>query len=313
MLFLCRINGSGPVVLNYTGQNCGAYTNSTGSPDLNLPSITISTLNVSRTVQRTVSNIAGNETYSVDWSAPYGVSLKVNPARFDISSGQKQALTVSLNATSNSSAMSFGSISLIGNQGHAVNIPVLVIVKIAPSSNSTDIWVSIIMIVVCKICPLAAIRPRLSYSRVFASFFIVWSNLFILETMWGVESALLDQQQCHLVDMVDDLSKFVNFPHNFCLDKIWHRNHAGPPCTLPTSRLWEKKSLNFTVLPCEISKLASHGKRNTLWSCSWCFVLEHWITKCSIYNSEIIYLFIFLYLRDYLGFTHFVFWSNFGK
>lgn len=134
MSFLCGINGSGPVVLNYTGQNCWAYTNTTSEPDLNLPSITMVKLNASRSVQRTVANVAGNETYSVGWSAPYGVSLKVAPTRFDISTGQKQVLTVSMNATLNSSAASFGRIGLFGNQGHVINIPVSVIVKICPSN-----------------------------------------------------------------------------------------------------------------------------------------------------------------------------------
>ncbi|PKI41120.1 hypothetical protein CRG98_038648 [Punica granatum] len=138
MLFLCGINGSAPVVLNYTGQNCWAYTNTTSEPDLNLPSITIAKLNVSRTVQRTVANIADNETYTVGWSAPYGVSLKVFPTHFDISAGQKQVLTVALNATLNSSAASFGRIGLFGNRGHVVSIPVSVIVKFSPS-NSTNI------------------------------------------------------------------------------------------------------------------------------------------------------------------------------
>ncbi|EOY25592.1 Subtilase family protein isoform 3, partial [Theobroma cacao] len=44
--------------------------------NLNLPSITIAKLNQSKTVLRSVTNIAGNETYKVGWSAPYGVSMK---------------------------------------------------------------------------------------------------------------------------------------------------------------------------------------------------------------------------------------------
>ncbi|EOY25590.1 Subtilase family protein isoform 1 [Theobroma cacao] len=77
MSFLCGINGSGPVVLNYTGQNCWVYNSTIGSADLNLPSITIAKLNQSKTVLRSVTNIAGNETYKVGWSAPYGVSMKL--------------------------------------------------------------------------------------------------------------------------------------------------------------------------------------------------------------------------------------------
>jgi hypothetical protein len=82
-------------------------------------------------VQRTVQNIAGNETFSVGWSSPYGVSVKVSPTRFSIVNGERQALSVIFNATSNSSTASFGRIGLFGNQGHVVNIPVSVIVKIS--------------------------------------------------------------------------------------------------------------------------------------------------------------------------------------
>ncbi|KAG2398741.1 Subtilisin-like protease [Vigna angularis] len=135
MSFLCGINGSYPVVLNYTGQNCGLYNSSVYGPDLNLPSITISKLNQSRIVQRTVQNTAQNESYSVGWTAPYGVSLKVFPTHFSIGSGEKQILSVLLNATVNSSLSSFGRIGLFGNQGHVLNIPISIMVKI--SSNTT--------------------------------------------------------------------------------------------------------------------------------------------------------------------------------
>ncbi|XP_027916293.1 subtilisin-like protease SBT2.2 isoform X2 [Vigna unguiculata] len=130
MSFLCGINGSTPTVLNYTGQNCWTYNSTVYGPDLNLPSITIARLNQSRVVQRTIQNIAGNETYNVGWSAPYGTSMKVSPNHFSIGSGEKQVLSVIFNATSNSSAASYGRIGLYGNQGHVVNIPVAVIFKI---------------------------------------------------------------------------------------------------------------------------------------------------------------------------------------
>lgn len=133
MSFLCGINGSAPVVLNYTGANCGGLT--LNATDLNLPSITVSKLNQSVTVQRVVTNVGGNETYSVGWSAPYGASVKVSPTHFSIGSGEKQVLSVLINATMNSSVASFGRIGLFGNQGHLVNIPLSVILKI--SYNNT--------------------------------------------------------------------------------------------------------------------------------------------------------------------------------
>nr|XP_016444836.1 PREDICTED: subtilisin-like protease SBT2.3 [Nicotiana tabacum] len=134
MSFLCGINGSAPVVLNYTGESCGAST--MNGTELNLPSITISKLNQSKTVQRTLINIAGNETYAVGWSAPYGVSINVTPARFFIASGQQQVLNFVFNATKNNTAPSYGRIGLFGNQGHVINIPLSVIVKI--SYNTTN-------------------------------------------------------------------------------------------------------------------------------------------------------------------------------
>lgn len=140
MSFLCGINGSGPVVLNYTSKTCGVDYNSTISgADLNLPSITIAKLNQSRMLQRTVINVAGDESYSVGWTAPYGVSMKVAPTHFFIASGASQVLNIILNVTMNNSSASFGRIGLLGNQGHSVNIPVSVILKTSYNSNTTNV------------------------------------------------------------------------------------------------------------------------------------------------------------------------------
>ncbi|CAA7394082.1 unnamed protein product [Spirodela intermedia] len=126
--FLCAINGSGPVVLNYTGRGCGGATVDAG--DLNLPSITVSLLNQSRTVSRRVTNVAGDETYAVTWSSPFGVSVSVSPSRFFISAGRSRVLTFVLNATMNSSSASFGRIGLYGTGGHVASIPLSVISKV---------------------------------------------------------------------------------------------------------------------------------------------------------------------------------------
>ncbi|KDP34877.1 hypothetical protein JCGZ_09165 [Jatropha curcas] len=129
MSFLCGINGSGPVVFNYTGQNCWTYNSTINGSDLNLPSITISKLDQYRMVQRTVTNIAGNESYNVGWSAPYGVAVKVAPTHFTIASGEKLVLNIMLNATMNSTVAGYGRIGLFGNKGHVLNIPMAVILK----------------------------------------------------------------------------------------------------------------------------------------------------------------------------------------
>lgn len=129
MSYLCGINGSAPMVLNYTGLSCHSYNTSIAGSDLNLPSITIATLHGSRTIQRTVTNIAGNETFTVGWSAPYGVSMTVTPSRFFIPGGQKQVIFAWFNVTMNSSTVSFGRIGLFGDQGHIVNIPLSIIIR----------------------------------------------------------------------------------------------------------------------------------------------------------------------------------------
>ncbi|XP_010478484.1 PREDICTED: subtilisin-like protease SBT2.1 [Camelina sativa] len=134
MKFLCGINGSSPVVLNYTGESCSAYNSSLAASDLNLPSVTIAKLVGTRTVLRWVTNIATtatNETYKVGWKAPDSVSVKVSPAKFTIGNGQTRVLTVVLGAMKNVSMASFGRIGLFGDRGHVVNIPVAVIYKIA--------------------------------------------------------------------------------------------------------------------------------------------------------------------------------------
>jgi hypothetical protein len=131
--FLCGINGSDTVVFNYTGFRCPANNTPVSGFDLNLPSITVSTLSGTQTFQRSMRNIAGNETYNVGWSPPYGVSMKVSPTQFSIAMGENQVLSVTLTVTKNSSSSSFGRIGLFGNTGHIVNIPVTVIAKIASS------------------------------------------------------------------------------------------------------------------------------------------------------------------------------------
>lgn len=104
--------------------------------DLNLPSITISKLNQSTTILRAVTNVAGNETYRVGWSAPYGASVKVMPTHFFIASGEKQVLSVFFDAILNSSVASFGRIGIFGTQGHVVNIPLSVFVKFSHKTTN---------------------------------------------------------------------------------------------------------------------------------------------------------------------------------
>ncbi|KAF3774329.1 Subtilisin-like protease SBT2-3 [Nymphaea thermarum] len=132
--FLCGINGSSSTVLNYTSQACGA--NTMLATDLNLPSITVAKLKQSLVVHRVVKNIAGDESYRVSWSAPYGVSVAIVPNQFFIANRQTQNLTVFMNATMNSTSASFGRIGIYGNRGHVLNVPISVITK--TFFNGTD-------------------------------------------------------------------------------------------------------------------------------------------------------------------------------
>lgn len=134
--FLCGINGSTPVVLNYTGNNCGV-SNISGA-DLNLPSITVALLNRSRTITRRLTNIASDEVYSISFSAPFAVSLSATPTRFSIARGETQNLTLVLNATMNSSSASFGRIGIYGSRGHVSMIPLSVIVKMTGNMTMTS-------------------------------------------------------------------------------------------------------------------------------------------------------------------------------
>eukprot|EP01018_Ginkgo_biloba_P029561 Gb_20739 [translate_table: standard] len=130
--FLCNINGSAPLVLNYTGAVCSSSTGM--ASDLNIPSITVACLNSSRTIQRSVTNIAANESFSVWWSAPLGVSVSVIPKSFTVGKGETQKLKILLNANSTNTVPSFGRIILVGSHGHNSSVPLTVISKILQNS-----------------------------------------------------------------------------------------------------------------------------------------------------------------------------------
>lgn len=80
-------------------------------------------------INRTVINVGVDESFRVGWAAPYSVSVKVTPSHFSLATGEKQVLTVILNATKNNSIASYGRIGIFGNRGHVVNIQLSVIYK----------------------------------------------------------------------------------------------------------------------------------------------------------------------------------------
>ncbi|KAJ7269441.1 hypothetical protein O6H91_Y398200 [Diphasiastrum complanatum] len=124
--FLCAVPGVDRLsIFNATRASCGQIPGAMS--DLNLPSITIASLNASRVVARTVTNVAETETYTFSYTEPAGVSITVVPKVFTIQEGQKFSFVVYLNATVASEDSTFGELNLTGNCGHTVRIPLSIV------------------------------------------------------------------------------------------------------------------------------------------------------------------------------------------
>ncbi|KAL8140615.1 hypothetical protein V2J09_006636, partial [Rumex salicifolius] len=129
--FLCSLsNVTTDSVERATGGSCS---DSFEHPsDLNLPSITITTLNGTRTVRRMVASVGTQaETYVCSVIPPDGVAVQVTPSWFTIPPHGLQSLDVILNATTQKlvSNFSFGAIILTGNLDHIVRIPLSLLNK----------------------------------------------------------------------------------------------------------------------------------------------------------------------------------------
>ncbi|CAM6118928.1 unnamed protein product [Calypogeia fissa] len=127
--FLCVVPGVDPAsVRDATGAACSV--NPTGwASDLNKPYITIANLVGSRTVTRTVTNAGSTtETYQVSLDPePPGVSVTMNPTSFTVKQGETVPILITATATiSTTNVFSFGSISLTGDQGHYLHIPLAI-------------------------------------------------------------------------------------------------------------------------------------------------------------------------------------------
>ncbi|XP_059298650.1 subtilisin-like protease SBT2.4 [Lycium ferocissimum] len=121
--FLCSLpNIDSTIVKTATGGICGQLF---GNPsDLNLPSITITSLTGSRIVHRTVMNVASKaETYLSAVLPPKGVAVDIEPSWFRIAPQGTQDLLITLNVTQALDDFSFGEIVLTGSLNHLVKIP----------------------------------------------------------------------------------------------------------------------------------------------------------------------------------------------
>ncbi|KAK9269007.1 hypothetical protein L1049_000775 [Liquidambar formosana] len=122
--FLCTTPGiDAHEIKNYTNSACN-YT--IGHPsNLNGPSITISHLVGTQTVTRTVTNVAGEETYVITARMAPAVAIEVSPPAMTLKPGASRKFSVTLTARSVTGTYSFGEVLMKGSRGHKVRVPVV--------------------------------------------------------------------------------------------------------------------------------------------------------------------------------------------
>ncbi|KAH7545692.1 hypothetical protein FEM48_Zijuj01G0120800 [Ziziphus jujuba var. spinosa] len=125
--FLCSLPDIDPAMIrNATGEWCNY---SLGHPaNLNVPSITISSLIGSQLVQRTVKNVESKaETYLCSVLPPNGTVVNLYPPWFTIAPQETQDLYIQFNVTEAIGEFSFGEIILTGSLNHVVRIPLSIL------------------------------------------------------------------------------------------------------------------------------------------------------------------------------------------
>ncbi|KAK6944602.1 Peptidase S8 propeptide/proteinase inhibitor I9 [Dillenia turbinata] len=117
--FLCTTPGiDAHEIKNYTNSPCN-YT--LGHPsNLNTPSITISHLVGTKTVSRTVTNVAGEETYVITARMAPAVAIETSPPAMTLRPGASRKFTVTLTVRSVTGSYSFGEILMKGSRGHKI-------------------------------------------------------------------------------------------------------------------------------------------------------------------------------------------------
>ncbi|KAF6156834.1 hypothetical protein GIB67_002751 [Kingdonia uniflora] len=122
--FLCSTPGIDPLeIANITNSRCNS---TNGHPtDLNTPSITVSHLVRTRTVTRTVTNVAEEETYVITTRMSPEIAIEANPPAMTLRPGASRKFTISLTVRSVTGSYSFGEVLMKGSRGHKVKIPVV--------------------------------------------------------------------------------------------------------------------------------------------------------------------------------------------
>ena len=125
--FLCSIpDVNHSEVSNIAGASCNSSSKGQRPYDLNIPSITISQLRGTETVKRTVTSVSEEtETYSIMTRMPPEIALDVTPPALTVLPGASREITATLTVRSVTGTYSFGEITMKGDQGHLVRIPVV--------------------------------------------------------------------------------------------------------------------------------------------------------------------------------------------
>ncbi|CAA3021817.1 subtilisin-like protease [Olea europaea subsp. europaea] len=122
--FLCTTPGiDAHEIKSHTSSPCN-YT--LGHPsNLNTPSIALSHLVGTRTVIRTVTNVALEETYVITARMAPAVAIETSPPAMTLRPGASRKFSVTLTVRSVTGSYSFGEVLLKGSRGHKVRIPVV--------------------------------------------------------------------------------------------------------------------------------------------------------------------------------------------
>ncbi|XP_058104107.1 subtilisin-like protease SBT2.5 [Magnolia sinica] len=128
--FLCAVPGvDDDSIRQAVGVGCPTSYRRVWCSDLNTPSVTVSNLVGSRTVNRRVTNVAdGKETYRVTVREPAGVGVAVVPHVFTIRVNETRRVKLTLEAREATNAYTFGELVMEGDRNHVVRVPLAVYV-----------------------------------------------------------------------------------------------------------------------------------------------------------------------------------------
>ncbi|KAJ4834894.1 hypothetical protein Tsubulata_038793 [Turnera subulata] len=115
--FLCTTPGiDAHEIRNYTNCPCNF---TMGHPsNLNTPSITVSHLVKTRTITRTVRNVAEEETYTITARMDPAIAIEAHPQAMTLRPGASRKFSVSLTVRRVTGTYSFGEILMKGSRGH---------------------------------------------------------------------------------------------------------------------------------------------------------------------------------------------------